>query len=282
MRADLHSHSTASDGTCPPAEVMRRARAAGLDVIALTDHDTVAGHEEARGALPRGLTLLPGMELSCRLDGHSVHMLGYLFDPAHQELAAECAKIRESRVQRAQAMVRRLAELGVPITWEQVSALAGGGVVGRPHVARAMVEAGVIESPEQAFGPEWIGAGGRAHVARYALEPARAVALIRDAGGVAVLAHPRVAARGWTVPDDVIARLAAAGLSGIEVRHPDQDRSQRTELQALADRLGLVASGGSDDHGELTGYRIGSDTIAADAFERLVSRATGGTLVSGP
>ena len=103
-----------------------------------------------------------------------------------------------------------------------------------------------------------------------------------DAGGVAVLAHPRVAARGWTVPDDVIARLAAAGLSGIEVRHPDQDRSQRTELQALADRLGLVASGGSDDHGELTGYRIGSDTIAADAFERLVSQATGGTLVSGP
>jgi predicted metal-dependent phosphoesterase TrpH len=260
---------------------MRRARAAGLDVIALTDHDTVAGHEEARRALPRGLTLLPGMELSCRLDGHSVHMLGYLFDPAHQELAAECAKIRESRVQRAQAMVRRLAELGVPITWEQVSALAGGGVVGRPHVARAMVEAGVIESPEQAFGPEWIGAGGRAHVARYALEPVRAVALIRDAGGVAVLAHPRVAARGWTVPDDVVARLAAAGLSGIEVRHPDQDRSQRMELQALADRLGLVASGGSDDHGELTGYRIGSDTIAADAFERLVSQATGGALVSG-
>jgi predicted metal-dependent phosphoesterase TrpH len=282
VRADLHSHSTASDGTCPPAELMRRARAAGLDVIALTDHDTVAGHEEARGALPRGLTLLPGMELSCRLDGHSVHMLGYLFDPAHQELAAECAKIRESRVQRAQAMVRRLAELGVPITWEQVSVLAGGGVIGRPHVARAMVEAGVIESPEQAFGPEWIGAGGRAHVARYALEPVRAVALIRDAGGVAVLAHPRVAARGWTVPDDVIARLAAAGLSGIEVRHPDQDRSQRTELQALADRLGLVASGGSDDHGELTGYRIGSDTVAADAFERLVSQATGGTLVSGP
>ena len=281
MRADLHSHSTASDGTCPPAEVMRRAWAAGLDVIALTDHDTVAGHEEARRALPRGLALVPGMELSCRLDGHSVHMLGYLFDPEHQELAAECAKIRESRVRRAQAMVRQLAELGVPIAWEQVSVLAGGGVVGRPHVARAMVEAGVIESPEQAFGPEWIGAGGRAHVARYALEPVRAVALIRDAGGVAVLAHPRVAARGWTVPDDVVAGLAAAGLCGIEVRHPDQDRSQQMELQALADRLGLVASGGSDDHGELTGYRIGSYTIAADAFGRLVSQATGGTLVSG-
>jgi predicted metal-dependent phosphoesterase TrpH len=281
VRADLHSHSTASDGTSPPAEVMRRARAAGLDVIALTDHDTVAGHGEARRSLPRGLTLLPGMELSCHLDGHSVHMLAYLFDPAHQDLAAECAKIRESRVHRAQAMVARLAELGAPVTWEQVSVLATDGVVGRPHIARAMVEAGVIESPEQAFGPDWIGAGGRAYVTRYALDPVRAVGLIRDAGGVAVLAHPRAGERGWTVPDDVIAGLAAAGLSGVEVRHPDQDRSQRMELQALADSLGLVASGGSDDHGELTGYRIGSDTIAPDAYERLVSQATGGASVSG-
>jgi 3',5'-nucleoside bisphosphate phosphatase len=280
VRADLHSHSTASDGTCPPAEVMRRAREAGLDVIALTDHDTVAGHDEARRALPPGLTLLPGMELSCRLDGHSVHVLGYLFDPAHEELAAERARIVADRVHRARAMVGRLAELGAPVTWEQVSALAGGGVVGRPHIARALAEAGVISSPEQAFGPDWIGAGGRAHVARYAPDPARGVALIRDAGGVAVLAHPRVAARGWTVPDEVIARLAAAGLSGIEVAHPDQGRSQAADLQALADRLGLVASGGSDDHGALTGYRIGSDTIAADAYERLISQATFGTPVT--
>jgi 3',5'-nucleoside bisphosphate phosphatase len=280
MRADLHSHSTASDGTCPPAEVMRRARAAGLDVIALTDHDTVAGHDQARRALPPGLTLLPGMELSCRLDGHSVHLLGYLFDPAHEELAAELTAIRESRVRRAREMVARLAELGAPVTWEQVTALAGEGVVGRPHIARAMVEAGVIDSPEQAFGPDWIGAGGRAHVRRYALDPARAISLVRDAGGVAVLAHPRVPERGWTVPDDVIAGLAGAGLSGIEVQHPDQDRSRRAELQALAERLGLVASGGSDDHGELTGYRIGSETAAPDAYERLISQATGAAPVT--
>ena len=279
MRAALHSHSTASDGTSTPAEVMRRARAAGLDVIALTDHDTVAGHDEARAALPPGLTLVPGMELSCRLDGHSVHLLGYLFDPAYPELAAETARIRESRVRRAEAMVERLAELGVPVTWEQVSALAAGGVVGRPHVARAMVEAGVIESPEQAFGPDWIGEGGRAHVRRYALDPARAIALVRAAGGVRVLAHPR--ARGWEVPDNVIAGLAAAGLAGIEVWHPDQDQAQRTALQDLAARLNLVASGGSDDHGELTGYRLGSDTIAPDAYERLVSQATGAAPVSG-
>ena len=279
MRADLHSHSTASDGTCSPAEVMRQARAAGLDVIALTDHDTVAGHDAARAALPPGLTLVPGMELSCRLDGHSAHLLSYLFDPDDPELAAETAKIRESRLRRAEAMVERLAELGAPVTWEQVQAIAGGGVVGRPHIARALAEAGVIESPDQAFGPDWIGPGGRAYVSRYALDPARAIVLIRAAGGVTVLAHPR--ARGWMIPDDVIAGLAAAGLSGIEVWHPDQDRDQRMQLQALADRLNLVASGGSDDHGELTGYRIGSDTIAPDAYERLIAQATGAVPVTG-
>jgi 3',5'-nucleoside bisphosphate phosphatase len=280
VRADLHSHSTASDGTCPPAEVMRRARAAGLDVIALTDHDTVAGHDEARRALPPGLTLLPGMELSARLDGHSVHLLGYLFDPSDQELATESARIRDARMLRARAMVERLAELGAPVTWEQVSALAAGGVVGRPHIARAMVDAGVIPAAELAFGPAWLGAGGRAHVARYAPDPARAIGLVRAAGGVAVLAHPR-AGRGWMVPDDVIAGLAAAGLSGIEVRHPDQDREQRAALQGLANSLGLIATGGSDDHGELTGYRLGSDTIAPDAYERLLSQATGAAPVSG-
>lgn len=271
----MHSHSTASDGTCPPEEVMRRASAAGLDAIALTDHDTVAGHRAAAGALPPGLTLVPGMELSCRLQGHSVHLLGYLFDPADAELAAECARIRESRVHRARAMVERLDELGVPVTWEQVSTLAGDGVVGRPHIARAMVAVGVISSPDEAFGPDWIGTGGRAHVTRYALDPARAITLIRAAGGVTVLAHPRAGARAWMMPDDVIADLAAAGLHGVEVWHPDQDQAQRAQLTALAADLGLVASGGSDDHGALTGYRIGCETIAPEEYQRLLSQATG-------
>ncbi len=141
MRIDLHSHSTASDGTDPPAEVMRRARAAGLDVIALTDHDTLAGQDEARQALPDGLTLVTGMELSARLDSHSVHLLSYLPSGASPELAAECQAIRDDRVRRAQAMVERLRDLGVGVTWEQVAALAAGGSVGRPHIARAMVEA---------------------------------------------------------------------------------------------------------------------------------------------
>jgi 3',5'-nucleoside bisphosphate phosphatase len=280
VRADLHSHSTASDGTSTPAEVMTAARAAGLDVIALTDHDTVAGHARASAALPPGLTLLPGMELSCRLDGHSVHMLAYLFDPADPQLAAECQAIRESREGRARAIVRRLAELGTGVSWEQVAAIAGDGVIGRPHIARAMVAAGVITDPQEAFGPEWIGPGGRAHVTRYALDPVRAIGLIRAAGGVSVLAHPRGSIRAWMIPDEVIVDLAAAGLTGIEVRHPDQDHSKRAHLTTLAATLGLVASGGSDDHGELTGYRIGSQTIAADAYQRLLDQATGAAPVS--
>jgi predicted metal-dependent phosphoesterase TrpH len=281
VRADLHSHSTASDGTCAPAEVMRAASAAGLDVIALTDHDTVAGLDEARRALPSGLTLVPGMELSCRLDGHSVHMLAYLFDPAYQELAAQCEAIRRSRQDRARAIVQRLRDLGVDITWAQVAALAGGGVIGRPHIARAMAAAGVISSPQEAFGPDWIGAGGRAHVTRYALDPVRAIALIRAAGGVSVLAHPRGSSRGWLIPDDVIAGLATAGLTGIEVRHPDQDNSKRARLTTLAADLNLVAAGGSDDHGELTGYRIGCETAPAGQYERLLAQATGAVPVHG-
>jgi predicted metal-dependent phosphoesterase TrpH len=281
LHADLHSHSNASDGTTPPADVMARAAAAGLDVIALTDHDTVAGHAEAAAALTPGLTLLPGMELSCRRDGHSVHMLAYLFDPAHAELAAELARITGSRVSRARAMVARLAELGVPVTWEQVSEIAGGGVVGRPHIARALAAAGVVATPADAFSPDWIGAGGRAYVSRYALDPSRAIALVRAAGGVTVLAHPRGAGRGWAIPDEVIAELAAAGLTGVEINHPQQDEEQRQRLRALARELGLVPSGGSDDHGELTGFRIGVEQAPEGSYPALIEQATGAVPISG-
>lgn len=284
MRIDLHSHSWVSDGTRPPAEVMRRARGAGLDVIALTDHDTQAGHDEARRALPPGLTLVPGMELSCRLEGHSVHMLAYYADPAHPGLAAECAAIVTDRVRRGRAMTERLRALGVDITWEQVEAIAGGGVVGRPHIARAMAAAGVIERPGDAFTPRWIGAGGRAYVSRYALDPVRAIDLVTAAGGVTVLAHPGAVTRGRTIPDETVARLAAAGLAGLEVAHPDHDEAERLRLAALARTLGLVASGGSDDHGALTGDRIGCETIEPEEFEALTARAGGrlGPPVGGP
>jgi predicted metal-dependent phosphoesterase TrpH len=281
VRADLHSHSSVSDGTEPPAIVIRRAAEAGLDAIALTDHDTVAGHREAASALPAGLTLVPGAELSCRLEGHSVHMLAYLFDPQNDELAGEMAEIRESRLHRARAMVDKLAELGVPITWEQVSEIASGGVVGRPHIARAMIDAGVVSSVDEAFTPEWIGPGGRAHVSRYALDPARAIRLVRSAGGVTVLAHPRGVSRGWQVPDEVIAALAAAGLAGVEVNHPQQDEAERRRLSELASSLGLIPSGGSDDHGALTGYRIGTEVAPDGSYADLISRATGASPVTG-
>ena len=275
MRIDLHSHSTASDGTDPPAEVMRRARGAGLDVIALTDHDTLAGHDEARRALPPGLTLVPGMELSCRLDGHSVHLLAYYADPAHAGLAEQLHAITTDRLRRGRDMVAKLRELGVDVTWEQVAAIAGDGVVGRPHIARAMVAAGAIASPAQAFTPEWIGAGGRAYVSRYALDPERAIRLVASAGGVTVLAHPGAPTRGWAIGDEAVGRLAKAGLGGLEVAHPDHDHAQRLRLAALAAALGLVASGGSDDHGSLTGHRLGCETIAPAEYERLMSVAGG-------
>jgi predicted metal-dependent phosphoesterase TrpH len=272
VRADLHVHSNASDGTDGPAEVMRRAADAGLDVVALTDHDTTAGHPAAREALPGSLILLPGMELSSDLDGRSVHLLAYLFDPAYPELAAHTARIRDDRVLRARGMVRRLNELGAVVSWEQVAAIAGDSVIGRPHIARAMVQAGVVAEPADAFTKDWIADDGRAYVEKYALDPARSIALVRAAGGVTVLAHPRVGP-DWTVSDQEIADLAAVGLAGVEVWHSDHDPAERTALLALVTDLGLIPTGGSDDHGQLTGYRIRSELAAPDSYDRLVAAA---------
>ena len=254
---------------------MRRAAEAGLGAIALTDHDTVAGIPAAAAALPPGLALVPGMEFSCRWDGHSVHLLAYLFDPDNQELAAQMRAIRDSRIDRAKEMVAKLDALGTGVSWEQVMAIAGDGVIGRPHLARALVANGVIESADEAFTPEWIGTGGRAHVRRYALDPAEAVALVSAAGGVSVLAHPYAQERGWRAPEDLIAELAEAGLAGVEVAHPGHSAATRHELLDLVGALGLVATGGSDDHGELTGDRIGTEYISGEDFERLVAGASG-------
>lgn len=278
MRIDLHSHSDVSDGTRPPAEVVRLARAKGLDVLALTDHDTVAGWDEAAGALPAGLTLVPGVELSCKHGGRSLHMLGYLFDPEEPALAAELARICDDRVIRARGMVDRLRELGVDVTWGMVRALAKGEAVGRPHIARAMVEAGAVETDDEAFTARWIAPGGRAYVDRYALDPERAIGLVRAAGGVCVLAHPMARRRGYVFADAVIEELAAAGLAGIEADHPDHIPEDRAHLRDLAAALGLVVTGSSDDHGAPTGDRLGAETTAPDAYEELVAGASGDDL----
>ncbi|MGH3375132.1 MAG: PHP domain-containing protein [Actinoallomurus sp.] len=275
MLVDLHTHSSASDGTQPPADVVRRAAAAGVGVLALTDHDTVAGHAEAVRALPPGLTLVRGMELSCRLHGHSLHLLAYLFDPGEPELAAERERIRDDRAHRARAIVERLVELGTPVTWELVERVTGDSVPGRPHIARAMVEAGVVASVEEAFSPEWIGAGGRAYADRYALDPVRAIRLVRGAGGVPVLAHPRADRRGYRVSDEDIAAFAEVGLGGVEADHPDHAPADRGLLRGLAGELGLFVTGASDDHGELTGHRLGAESTAPAAYDALVSQATG-------
>jgi predicted metal-dependent phosphoesterase TrpH len=280
VRIDLHVHSNASDGTDDPAEVMRRAAVAGLDVVALTDHDTQAGLSEAGAALPDGLTLVPGMELSCQLDGRSVHLLAYLFDPEDPALRAETSQIRDDRTYRARAMVDKMRELGADVTWEQVAAIAGDAVVGRPHLARALAAAGAVATPADAFTADWIADGGRAFVDRYAPDLARAVGLARAAGGVPVLAHPR--SPGYEIPDEVIETLADAGLSGIEVFHFDHDQSQRMRLAQLARSLNLIMTGGSDDHGsylpggrppEGSGHGLGSETTPPEEYERLLALA---------
>ncbi|MGP3943075.1 MULTISPECIES: PHP domain-containing protein [Streptomyces] len=281
MRIDLHTHSTASDGTDTPAELVRNAAAAGLDVVALTDHDTVGGYAEATRALPSGLTLVTGAELSCRLNGVSLHMLAYLFDPGEPELAAERELVRDDRVPRAQAMVAKLRELDVPITWERVAEIAGDGAVGRPHIATALVELGVVESVSDAFTQDWLADGGRAHVAKHESDPFEAIRLIKGAGGVAVFAHPRAVKRGQCVPESAIGELAAAGLDGIEVDHMDHDEDTRARLRGLAAELGLLATGSSDYHGSRKTCRLGEYTTDPEVYGEIVRRATGAFPVPG-
>ncbi|MFF4949377.1 PHP domain-containing protein [Streptomyces chattanoogensis] len=281
MRIDLHTHSTASDGTDTPAELMRNAAAAGLDVVALTDHDTVGGYAEARAALPAGLTLVTGAELSCRIDGVSLHMLAYLFDPEEPGLARERELVRDDRVPRAQAMVGKLRELGVPVTWERVAEIAGDGAVGRPHIATALVELGVIGSVSDAFTSQWLANDGRAYVEKHELDPFDAIRLVKAAGGVTVFAHPLAVKRGSCVPEPVIGELAAAGLDGIEVDHMDHDAPTRARLRGLAAELGLLTTGSSDYHGSRKTCRLGDCTTDPEIYGEIVRRATGAFPVPG-
>lgn len=281
MRIDLHTHSTASDGTDTPAELVARAAAAGLDVVALTDHDTVRGHADALAALPEGLTLVTGAELSCRLDGVSLHMLAYLFDPTEPEFARERELVRDDRVPRARAMVAKLRALGVPVTWEQVARIAGDGSVGRPHVAAALVEAGVVPTVSDAFTPEWLGDGGRAHAGKHELDPFDAVRLVKaarrghrprpPAGRQARGRRPRVGHRP----------ARRRGLDGIEVDHMDHDGATRAALRALAAELGLLTTGSSDYHGSRKTVALGEYTTDPEIYGEITRRSTGAFPVPG-
>ncbi len=281
MRIDLHTHSTASDGTDTPAELVRNAAGAGLDVVALTDHDTVGGHAEALAALPAGLTLVTGAELSCRLDGVGMHLLAYLFDPEEPELSRERELVRDDRTPRAQAMVGKLRALGVDITWEQVARIAGDGSVGRPHLASALVELGVVPTVSDAFTPDWLADGGRAYAGKHELDPFDAIRLVKAAGGVTVFAHPAAVKRGRCVPEAVIAELAAAGLDGIEVDHMDHDTATRGRLRGLAGDLGLLTTGSSDYHGSRKTCRLGEYTTDPEIYGEITRRATGAFPVPG-
>ncbi|WP_435185564.1 PHP domain-containing protein [Streptomyces sp. bgisy126] len=281
MRIDLHTHSTASDGTDSPAELVRNAAAAGLDVVALTDHDTTRGHAEAIAALPEGLTLVTGAELSCRVDGIGLHLLAYLFDPEEPALLAERELVRDDRVPRARAMVGKLRDLGVPVTWERVARIAGDGSVGRPHVAEALVELGVVPDVSAAFTPEWLADGGRAYVGKHELDPVEAIRLVRAAGGVTVFAHPLAVKRGQVLPEASIARLAEAGLDGIEVDHMDHDEATRARLRGLAKELGLLTTGSSDYHGSRKTCRLGEYTTDPEIYGEITRRAAGAFPVPG-
>ncbi|MFI1963982.1 PHP domain-containing protein [Streptomyces pathocidini] len=281
MRIDLHTHSTASDGTDTPEELVRNAAAARLDVVALTDHDTVGGHARALAALPPGLTLVTGAELSCRLAGTSLHLLAYLFDPDEPELARERELVRDDRVPRARAMVAKLRELGVPITWERVAEIAGDGAVGRPHIATALVELGVVATVSDAFTPEWLANGGRAYAEKHELDPFDAIRLVKAAGGVTVFAHPLAVKRGECVPESAVAELASAGLDGLEVDHMDHDPATRARLRGLAAELGLLTTGSSDYHGSRKACGLGEYTTDPEIYGEIVRRATGAFPVPG-
>jgi predicted metal-dependent phosphoesterase TrpH len=276
-RIDLHCHSTASDGTLTPAELMTAGVAAGLDVIAITDHDTTGGWAPAAAARPEGLRLVRGAELSCRWFGSRpaipLHLLAYLFDPAEPRLAGDLARLRTDREQRAEQIVTKLRADGVPITWDEVRGYAAGGSVGRPHIAQALIRAGLVATTNEAFASRWL--GSRYFVPKADLDVFEAVLAVRAAGGVPVFAHPRATSRGRVVPDRLIADLADAGLFGLEADHEDHSPAERAHVRALAGELGLVVTGSSDFHGSHKTVRLGEFTTDPEAYEKIVSAATG-------
>jgi predicted metal-dependent phosphoesterase TrpH len=276
-RIDLHCHSTASDGTLTPAELVAAGAEAGLDVMAITDHDTTGGWAAAEAARPPGLALVRGAELSCRWFGVEpaipLHLLAYLFDPAEPALAADLVRLRTDREQRAERIVELLRADGVDISWPEVSGYAAGGSVGRPHIAQALIRAGLVDTTNEAFASRWLGA--RYFVPKADLDVFEAVRAVRAAGGVAVFAHPNATVRGRIVPDKLIVELAAAGLFGLEADHEDHSVEQRAHVRALAERLGLVVTGSSDFHGTHKTVRLGAFTTDPEAYGQIVAAATG-------
>lgn len=243
---DFHTHSTRSDGRLSPTALVDLAASRGVRVLALSDHDTLDGYEEAREAASKhaGFLLIPAVELSCDVPGTEVHMLGLGIDPTDAALLANLERFRRGRIERAEKMVGALERLGAPIEWSRVQEIAGEASVGRPHVAHALLERGHVQTFDEAF-ERFLGRSGPAYFEREKLTPAEAIAMIRAARGVAVFAHPSFT----TDYDHVATTLAAQGLFGIEVYYRAYPPELVETLRALAERLGLFALGGSDFHG---------------------------------
>jgi predicted metal-dependent phosphoesterase TrpH len=271
---DLHLHSTASDGTDSPAEVMELAAAAGLDIVALTDHDSAAGWADASAAARRvGVTLLPGAEISCQLGGIGVHMLAYLYDPANAKLLEETTRTRRDRLERAQRMVQRMSR-DLDITWADVLEHVGpSATVGRPHLADALVAMGVVSSRDEAFAT-LLHARSPYYLPHYSPDADRIVRLVVAAGGVPVMAHPRAGKRGRIISSADIADLAGAGLAGLEVDHRDNPEEDRRVLRELARDLDLLVTGSSDYHGTGKHNRIAEHTTAPEVLEQIVELGT--------
>jgi predicted metal-dependent phosphoesterase TrpH len=273
---DLHCHTNASDGILTPAELVARAALARIDGIAVTDHDTTSGVAGAiEAASGTAVRIIAGIELSTRLNERNIHVLGYFLRPDEPRLLTEIDRIRDDRRSRAEGIVVRLGELGYEITMDDVLAQAPGArLIARPHIARALVEKGYIESVRDAFTPELIADDGAADVPKKAFSPVEAVDVIRSSGGAAVLAHPAVGHHdgvAGSVPYELIEELARNGLAGIEVDHPDHPPLVRDKLRIAAEEFDLVATGGSDFHGE-AGHVIGTCWTPAEALDRLESR----------
>ena len=276
MRIDLHTHSNRSDGTDPVDVLMRHAQQAGLDVIALTDHDTADGWVDGRRAAEElGIGFVPGLEISCKLNGISVHLLGYLLDPAYAPLAKDLQVVREGRTDRIPTIVARLNSIGVPLTVEEVLAQATGTPsVGRPHVADALVANGTVANRSEAF-DRFLADGRAGHVPHYALEPGHAIDLVCQAGGVPVIAHPWGRSSYKVMTEENLAALVADhGLAGIEVDHQDHSPESREALRAIARNLGIVYTGSSDHHGAgKIDHDLGVNSTEPEQFERLLEIA---------
>ena len=254
VSVDLHLHTTASDGRLSPTELVELTASKGIRTIAISDHDTTAGLEEAQRAVDKvpGMRLIPGIELGCDVPGGEVHMLGYFMDTIDAGFQQVISGFREGRLARGEGMVQKLAEFGLYIEWERVREIAGDASVGRPHVARALVEAGYFSEPAEAF-REYLGRNGKAYVERETLTPADAVKLLNDVGGVAVFAHPWFERRGGEPEPEqslieTVEELKAAGLHGMEVHYAMYDEATIDWLADLARAYDLIPCGGSDYH----------------------------------